>query len=65
MGRNREDGQGWAYGVPKIDQKGKVRIGNTKVIEMKQGSLETRMGQREVKVGVSVWGCTECNSNQQ
>ena len=39
-----EDGQGWAYGVLKMDQRVKVRIGNRKVIEMKQGSLETKMG---------------------
>ena len=31
---------------------------------MKQGSLETRMGQGEVKVGVPVQGCTECNKHQ-
>ena len=30
MGRNREDGQGRAYRVPKTDQRGKVRIGNRK-----------------------------------
>ena len=46
----------------KMDQRVKVRIGNRKVIEMKQGSLEMRIRQGEVKVGVSVWGCTECNS---
>ena len=45
-----------------MDQRGKVRIGTEKVIEMKQGSLEMRMGCRVVKVGVLVWGCTECNT---
>ena len=58
---NQGDGQGWAYGVPRMDQRVKVRIGNRKVIEMKQGSLEMRMGRGEVKVRVLVWGCTECN----
>ena len=43
-----------AYGVLKMDQRVKVRIGDRKVIEMKQGSLETRMGRGEVKVGVPV-----------
>ena len=45
-----------------MDQRVKVRIGNRKVIETKQGSLEMRMGQGEVKVGVPVWGCTEYNT---
>ena len=40
----------------------KVRIGNRKVIETKQGSLEMRMGQGKVKVRVPVWGCTECDT---
>ena len=40
---NGEDGQGQAYGVPKMDQRVKVRIENKKVMEMKQGSLETKM----------------------
>ena len=39
-----EDGQGQAYGVLKIDQRVKVRIGNRKVMEMKQGYLEMKMG---------------------
>ena len=30
-------------------------------MEMKQGSLETKMGQGEVRIGVPVWGYTECN----
>ena len=59
---NGDDGQGQAYSVPKMDQRVMVRIGNRKVIEMKQGSLETIMERGEVKVGVLVWGCTECNS---
>ena len=45
-----------------MDQRGKVRIGNRKVIETKQGSWETRMGQGEIKVGVPVQGCIGCNS---
>ena len=45
-----------------MDQR--VRIGNRKVIETKQGSLRTRMGQGEVRVGVLVRGCTECNKEQ-
>ena len=45
-----------------MDQRVKVRIGNRKVIETKQGSLEMRMGRGEVKVRVPVWGCIECNS---
>ena len=44
MGRNGEDGQGQAYRIPIMDQRGKVRIVTEKVIETKQGSLETRMG---------------------
>ena len=44
------------------DQRVKVRIGNGKVMEMKQGSLEMKMGQWEVKIRVLVRGCTECNS---
>ena len=48
--------------VPKMDQRVKVRIGNRKVMEMKQGSLETKMGQGEVRIGVLVWGYTECNT---
>ena len=38
-----------------MDQRVKVRIGNRKVIEMKRGSLETRMGRWEVRVGILVW----------
>ena len=41
---NGEDGQSWAYRVPKTDQRVKVRIGNRKVMEMKQGSLKTKIG---------------------
>ena len=48
-----------------MDQRVKVRIGNIKVIETKQGSLEMRMGQGEIKVGVLVWGCTGCNTFDQ
>ena len=47
----------------KLDQRGKVIIGNRRVIEMKQGSLEMGMGWGEVKVEVLVWGCTECNKH--
>ena len=57
----KQDGQGWAYGVPNMDQMVKVRIGNRKVMEMKQGSLETKMRQGGVMVRVPVRGCTECN----
>ena len=59
---------GWsgsAYGVPNMDQRVEVRIGNRKVMELKQGSLETEMGREEVRVGVLVWGCTECNSRRK
>ena len=38
-----------------MDQRVEVRIGNRKVMEMKQESLGTKMGQGEVKVGVPVW----------
>ena len=44
MGRNGEDSQGQVYRVPIMDQRGKVRIGREKVVEMKQGSLEMGMG---------------------
>ena len=30
-------------------------------MEMKQASLETKMGQGEVRIGVLVQGHTECN----
>ena len=59
---NGEDGQGQAYRVPNTDQRVKVRIGTEKVIEMKQGSLGTRMGRGVVKARIPVWGCTECNT---
>ena len=58
---NGEDGQGQAYRVPNTDQRVKVRIRNRKVMEMKHGSLEAKMGRGEVRVGVLVQGCTECN----
>ena len=46
---NGEDGQGRAYGVPKMDKRVKVRIGNRKVIETKRGSLGMKMGRGEVR----------------
>ena len=49
MGRNGEGGQGWAYRVPKWVKGLRLELGNRKVIEMKQGSLETRMGRGEVR----------------
>ena len=45
----------------KMDQRVKVRIGNRKVIETKQGFLEMRMGWGEVRVRVPVQGWIECN----
>ena len=45
-----------------MDQRVKVRIGNRKVMETKQGSLETKMGRGEIRIGVLVRGYTECNT---
>ena len=45
---NREDGQGRAYGVLKWVKGLRLELENKKVIETKQGSLETRMGRGEV-----------------
>ena len=45
-----------------MDQRVKVRIRNRKEMDMKQGSLEMKMGQGEIRIGVPVWGYTECNS---
>ena len=42
-----------------MDQRVKVRMGNRKVMEMKQGSLETKMGQGEIRIGVLVQGYME------
>ena len=44
-----------------MDQRAKVRVGNRKVMDMKQGSLKTKMGQGEIRIGVPVKGYTECN----
>ena len=41
---NGEVGQGQAYGVLKWVKGLRLELGNRKVIEMRQGSLETRMG---------------------
>ena len=41
---NGEDGQGQAYGVPKWVKGLRLELENRKVIEMKQGSLDTRIG---------------------
>ena len=30
-------------------------------MDTKQGSLETKMGQGKVRIGVPIWGYTECN----
>ena len=49
------------YGVPRMDQRVKVRMGNRKVTDMKQGSLGTNMRQGEVRIGVLVQGYIECN----
>ena len=46
---NREVGQGWAYGVPKQVKGLRLELGNRKVIETKQGSLEMRIGWGEVR----------------
>ena len=46
-----------------MDQRVKFRMGNRKVIEMKQRFLEMKMRRGEVKVGVLVRGCTECNTH--
>ena len=53
--------QGRAYGVPRTDHRVKVRTGNKKVMEMKQGSLETKMGRGEIRIRVLVQGYMECN----
>ena len=45
-----------------MDQRVKVRMGNRKVMEMKQESFGNKMGYREIRIGVPVWGYTECNS---
>ena len=45
-----------------MDKRVKVRIGTRKVIETKQGSLETKIEQGEIRIGVLVWGYTECNT---
>ena len=37
-------------------------MGNRKVMEMKQGSLETKMGQGEIRIGVPVQGYIECKT---
>ena len=58
-GRIGISGHGWVYRVPKWIKGAKVRTRNRKVIEMKQGSWKQEWDN---KVGVSVWGCTECNS---
>ena len=42
MKQGVREGQG--YRVPKMDQRVKVRMGNRKVMDTKQGSLETKMG---------------------
>ena len=39
----------------------KVRMGNRKVMDTKQGSLGMKMGQGGIRIGVLVWGYTECN----
>ena len=54
-------GQGQAYRVPKWIKGVKLELGTEKVIEMKQGSFRNENGTRGSKVGVLVWGCTECN----
>ena len=35
---------------------------NRKVMDMKQGSLETKMGRGEIRIGVLVQGYTEYNN---
>ena len=62
-GRNGEDGQGRAYEVLKQIKGVKLELGTEEVIEMKQGSWKQEWGEGEVKVGVLVWGCTECNKH--
>ena len=44
-----EDSQSWAYGVLKWVRGLRLELRNRKVIEMKQESLEMRMGQGEVR----------------
>ena len=53
--------QGQAYRVLKWIKGAKIRTRNRNVIEMKQGFLDTRIGQGGSKLGVPVQGCTECN----
>ena len=55
-------GQGQAYGVPRMESRVKVRMENRKVMDTNQGSLETKMGRGQIRIGVPVWGYTECNS---
>ena len=43
----------------------KLELGTEKVIEMKQGSWKREWDEGEVKVGVPVQGCTECNTTLQ
>ena len=62
MGRKWGGWSGLGIWSSEMDQRVKVRIGNREVIEMKQGSLEMKMGRGEVRIGVLVWGCTECNT---
>ena len=58
---NREASQGRAYRFPRTDQRVKVRMGNRKVMNTKQGSLEMNMGWGEIRIRVPVQGYTECN----
>ena len=55
-------GQGWAYGVLRMDQRVKVRIENRKVIDTKQWSWKQKWDKGGTGIGVLVQGCKECNS---
>ena len=49
MGRNREDGQGWVYRVPKWIKWGKVRSRNRESVRNKTRVFGNRNGMRGSK----------------
>ena len=62
MGRNGEDGQGQAYGVPKRVKGVRLELGTGKSDRNKARVFGNGNGMGEVKVGVPVQGCRECNN---
>ena len=50
-------GQGWAYGVPRMDQRVKVRMENRKVMDMKGlGNEHGTKGNRDWTSGMGLHG---------